>query len=164
MQDEQSTLQKANDRLAMQRLKKGDLERRIRELGSLPDEAYEKYRGAALKRLQQELAQARGGGGGGGGSWRRCRRRCCCCCCCMPARLLPSPTFTALPLESCLVSYQPFPLRPQVNAELKKFGHINKKALDQYVNFTEQRDELQRRKEVRVARFRSQAYTTHRPH
>ncbi|PSC68878.1 structural maintenance of chromosomes 3 [Micractinium conductrix] len=90
-QDEQSTLQKANDRLAMQRLKKGDLERRIRELGSLPDEAYEKYRGAALKRLQQELAQ--------------------------------------------------------VNAELKKFGHINKKALDQYVNFTEQRDELQRRKE-----------------
>lgn len=37
----------------------------------------------------------------------------------------------------------------QVNAELKKFGHINRKALDQYMNFTEQRDQLYRRKEVR---------------
>ena len=36
----------------------------------------------------------------------------------------------------------------QVNGDLKKFGHINRKALDQYVNFTEQRDTLYRRKEV----------------
>lgn len=91
MQDEQRTLQTLNDRLAMQRLKKADLEKRIRELGSLPDDAFEKYRGHGLKRLQQELAQ--------------------------------------------------------VNAELKKFGHINRKALDQYVMFTEQRDALYRRKE-----------------
>lgn len=45
----------------MQRLRKGDLERRIRDLGSLPDEAFEKYRGLSLKRLQQELAQVRRG-------------------------------------------------------------------------------------------------------
>ncbi|XP_051120276.1 structural maintenance of chromosomes protein 3 isoform X3 [Andrographis paniculata] len=31
------------------------------------------------------------------------------------------------------------------NEELKQFSHVNKKALDQYVNFTEQREELQRR-------------------
>lgn len=56
-QDEQRTLQTLNDRLAMQRLRKGDLERKIRDLGSLPDEAFEKYRGLSLKRLQQELSQ-----------------------------------------------------------------------------------------------------------
>ncbi|CAI9105898.1 OLC1v1004922C1 [Oldenlandia corymbosa var. corymbosa] len=31
------------------------------------------------------------------------------------------------------------------NEQLQKFSHVNKKALDQYVNFTEQREELQRR-------------------
>ncbi|PSR95439.1 Structural maintenance of chromosomes protein like [Actinidia chinensis var. chinensis] len=31
------------------------------------------------------------------------------------------------------------------NDELQKFSHVNKKALDQYVNFTEQREELQKR-------------------
>jgi structural maintenance of chromosome 3 (chondroitin sulfate proteoglycan 6) len=31
------------------------------------------------------------------------------------------------------------------NEELKKYSHVNKKALDQYVNFTEQREELQKR-------------------
>ncbi|KAJ4843307.1 hypothetical protein Tsubulata_030215, partial [Turnera subulata] len=31
------------------------------------------------------------------------------------------------------------------NGELKKFSHVNKKALDQYVNFTEQREELQKK-------------------
>lgn len=57
VQDEQSTLQKLSDRLALLRMRKGDLEKRIRELGSLPDEAYEKYRGTSLKKLQAELAQ-----------------------------------------------------------------------------------------------------------
>jgi structural maintenance of chromosome 3 (chondroitin sulfate proteoglycan 6) len=31
------------------------------------------------------------------------------------------------------------------NEELKKYSHVNKKALDQYVNFTEQREELHKR-------------------
>ena len=30
---------------------------------------------------------------------------------------------------------------------LKKFSNVNKKALDQYINFTEQRDELHQRRE-----------------
>lgn len=29
-----------------------------------------------------------------------------------------------------------------VNSELKKYSHVNKKALDQYIQFTEQRDKL----------------------
>lgn len=31
------------------------------------------------------------------------------------------------------------------NEDLQQFSHVNKKALDQYVNFTEQREELQKR-------------------
>jgi len=31
------------------------------------------------------------------------------------------------------------------NEQLQQFSHVNKKALDQYVNFTEQREELQKR-------------------
>lgn len=31
------------------------------------------------------------------------------------------------------------------NDQLQQFSHVNKKALDQYVNFTEQREELQKR-------------------
>lgn len=31
------------------------------------------------------------------------------------------------------------------NEQLQQFSHVNKKALDQYINFTEQREELQRR-------------------
>lgn len=32
------------------------------------------------------------------------------------------------------------------NEDLKKFSHVNKKALDQYVSFMEQRDQLQQRR------------------
>jgi hypothetical protein len=33
-----------------------------------------------------------------------------------------------------------------VNDELKKFSHVNKKAVEQYSSFTEQKDDLIRRK------------------
>lgn len=36
-------------------------------------------------------------------------------------------------------------LQDKVQNQLKKFSHVNKKALDQYMNFTEQRDEYSRR-------------------
>lgn len=35
----------------------------------------------------------------------------------------------------------------QVNEALKKFGHVNKKAVEQYNNFTNQRDSLNKRKD-----------------
>jgi len=38
-------------------------------------------------------------------------------------------------------------LLKKCNEKLKKFSHVNKKALDQYLNFTQQREELVRRKQ-----------------
>ncbi|KAL2510973.1 Structural maintenance of chromosomes protein 3 [Abeliophyllum distichum] len=38
-----------------------------------------------------------------------------------------------------------YKLLHKCNEQLQQFSHVNKKALDQYVNFTEQREELQRR-------------------
>ncbi|KAF8071065.1 SMC3 [Scenedesmus sp. PABB004] len=66
-----------------------DLGRRIRELGSLSAEVFEKYQGKSAKELHASLKRVQG--------------------------------------------------------ELAGYGHVNKKALDQYANFTEQREELARR-------------------
>jgi len=71
-------------------MKRADLERRVRELGTLPVDAYEAHRSRPAKELHAALQRA--------------------------------------------------------NNELKKFAHVNQKALDQYVSFAEQRDELARRK------------------
>jgi structural maintenance of chromosome 3 (chondroitin sulfate proteoglycan 6) len=35
----------------------------------------------------------------------------------------------------------------QCNSELKKYSHVNKKALDQFVNFSDQKEKLIKRKE-----------------
>jgi len=35
----------------------------------------------------------------------------------------------------------------QCNHELKKYSHVNKKALDQFVNFSDQKEKLIKRKE-----------------
>jgi structural maintenance of chromosome 3 (chondroitin sulfate proteoglycan 6) len=72
-------------------MKRADLERRVRELGTLPADAYEAHRSRPVKELHSRLQKA--------------------------------------------------------NNELKKFAHVNKKALDQYVSFAEQREELLRRKQ-----------------
>lgn len=66
-----------------------DLAKKVRDLGSLPADAFEKYRGKSSKELHSLLHKVQG--------------------------------------------------------QLSKFSHVNKKALDQYVNFTEQREELARR-------------------
>lgn len=69
--------------------RRDDISKRIRELGSLPTEAFEKYRSKSTKELHRMLKQ--------------------------------------------------------VAEELKQFSHVNKKALDQYVTFTEQREDLLKR-------------------
>ncbi|KAK9828108.1 hypothetical protein WJX81_005196 [Elliptochloris bilobata] len=71
--------------------KKADLERRVRELGSLPADAFERYRGQPLPTLHSLLAKAQ--------------------------------------------------------AQLKKFQHVNRKALDQWTSFTEERVHLRKRQE-----------------
>lgn len=76
-------LEKMTNRQGMLLKKKEECMKKIRELGSLPQEAFEKYQTLSLKQLFRKL-------------------------------------------EQC-------------NTELKKYSHVNKKALDQFVNFSEQK-------------------------
>ena len=69
--------------------RRDDVSKKIRELGSLPADAFEKYKGKSTKELHR--------------------------------------------------------LIKVVGDSLKRFSHVNKKALDQYVTFTEQRDDLLKR-------------------
>ncbi|KAF9097342.1 Structural maintenance of chromosomes protein 3 [Mortierella sp. GBA35] len=71
--------------------KKEDCTKNIRELGVLPEEAFEKYKNAPSQKLLKQIHK--------------------------------------------------------VNEELKKYSHVNKKAFEQYSNFTKQRDALLQRKE-----------------
>merc|ERR1739844_754019 len=65
--------------------------KKIRELGSLPSDAFDKYKNMSQKQLFKQLEKA--------------------------------------------------------NQELKKYSHVNKKALDQFVSFSEQKEKLISRKE-----------------
>lgn len=84
-------LEKMTNRQGMLLKKKEECMKKIRELGSLPQEAFEKYQTLSLKQLFRKL-------------------------------------------EQC-------------NQELKKYSHVNKKALDQFVNFSEQKEKLMKRQE-----------------
>ncbi len=52
----------------------------------------------------------------------------------------------ALFLDRCITQELHSDLK-KVQAELSKYTHVNKKALDQFTNFTEQMEELSRRRE-----------------
>ena len=65
--------------------------KKIRDLGSLPADAFEKYRKSNVKQL-----------------WKK--------------------------LDKC-------------NSELKKYSHVNKKAMDQYVSFSDEKEKFIKRKE-----------------
>ena len=65
--------------------------KKIRDLGSLPTDAFSKYKNMAQKQLFKQLEKA--------------------------------------------------------NTELKKYSHVNKKALDQFISFSEQKEKLMARKE-----------------
>lgn len=93
--------------------------KKIRELGSLPQEAFDKYQNMSSKQvLFVALAWC----------WRH--------------------------------SLQLFNKLDQANRELKKYSHVNKKALDQFVNFSEEKEKFMKRKdeldkayEVRILSF-----------
>eukprot|EP00850_Spirogloea_muscicola_P019286 SM000187S03903 [mRNA] locus=s187:97887:106614:- [translate_table: standard] len=89
VQDERKELEQLVNRRSLLLQKKDDLTRKIRDLGSLPSDAFEKYQDKTLKELHKML-------------------------------------------HKC-------------NEHLKSYGHVNKKALDQYMNFTDQREELRLR-------------------
>lgn len=84
-------LDKMSNKQSVYLKKKEECMRKIRELGSLPSDAFEKYQNLNSKQLFKKLDQC--------------------------------------------------------NQELKKYSHVNKKALDQFVNFTEQKGKLIKRKE-----------------
>lgn len=89
--DDSKELDKMTNKQSVLLRKKDDCMKKIRELGSLPSDAFEKYQNLNSKQLFKKLDQC--------------------------------------------------------NAELKKYSHVNKKALDQFVNFTEQKSKLISRKE-----------------
>ncbi|XP_077991930.1 structural maintenance of chromosomes protein 3-like [Glandiceps talaboti] len=91
IQDDTKELEKMTNKQSLLLKKKEECMRKIRELGSLPSDAFEKYNNLSLKQLFKKL-------------------------------------------EQC-------------NAELKKYSHVNKKALDQFVNFSDQKEKLIKRKE-----------------
>ncbi|XP_076467825.1 structural maintenance of chromosomes protein 3-like [Babylonia areolata] len=91
IQEDAKDLEKMTNKQSLLLKKKEDCMRKIRELGSLPSDAFEKYQNLSLKQLFKKL-------------------------------------------EQC-------------NTELKRYSHVNKKALDQFVNFSDQKEKLIKRKE-----------------
>ncbi|XP_022671008.1 structural maintenance of chromosomes protein 3-like [Varroa destructor] len=89
--DDAKDLEKMSSRQSVLLKKKDECMKKIRDLGSLPSDAFEKYQNLTLKQLFKKLDQA--------------------------------------------------------NNELKKYSHVNKKALDQFVSFSEQKEKLMKRKE-----------------
>nr|CAD1823923.1 unnamed protein product [Ananas comosus var. bracteatus] len=90
LQDGARDLDQLMNSRSMHITKQEECMKKIRDLGSLPSDAFETYKRKSKKQLQKLLYEC--------------------------------------------------------NEQLKQFSHVNKKALDQYVNFTEQREQLQRRR------------------
>lgn len=90
LQDEAKDLEQLLNKRNIFLSKQDDCKKKIRDLGSLPSDAFERYKKKSMKELVKML-------------------------------------------HKC-------------NEELKQFSHVNKKALDQYMNFTEQREQLQKRR------------------
>ncbi|XP_026666016.2 structural maintenance of chromosomes protein 3 isoform X2 [Phoenix dactylifera] len=90
LQDEAKDLEQLLNKRNILLAKQEDCMKKIRDLGSLPSDAFEIYKRKSTKELQKML-------------------------------------------HKC-------------NEQLTQFSHVNKKALDQYMNFTEQREQLQNRR------------------
>ncbi len=108
-------------------MQKDECMKKIRELGSLPSDAFEKYQNLTLKQVRNAVLVAIG-------------VKVCSC-------------VLIFGLRDCMtVSYlrlcrQLFKKLDQANQELKKYSHVNKKALDQFINFSDQKEKLIKRKE-----------------
>lgn len=91
VEDRHKQLETLTNKKSILLTKRSELERRVRDLGTLPADAYEAHRDLSSEELHSALHRA--------------------------------------------------------NQEAKKFAHVNQKALDQYVSFSEQREELSKRKQ-----------------
>ncbi|PPQ75658.1 hypothetical protein CVT24_010578 [Panaeolus cyanescens] len=97
MSKQQKTAERYIAKRRMLLTRKDECNRSIRDLGVLPEEAFEKYVNEKLERVS---------------------------------------VFSSINLKS-----------ESTNSRLKKFAHVNKKAFEQYTNFTKQRDQLLERRE-----------------
>lgn len=91
IEEDSKLMEKIANKRSLLLKKKEESMKKIRELGSLPADAFEKYQKTATKLLWKKLKEA--------------------------------------------------------NEELKKYSHVNKKALDQFVSFSEQKEKLIKRKD-----------------
>lgn len=91
LEEDSKSVEKLASKRSVLVKKKDECMKKIRELGSLPADAFDKYQSTPVKAL-----------------WKK--------------------------LQRC-------------NEDLKKYSHVNKKALDQFVNFSEQKEKLMKRKE-----------------
>ncbi|XP_050711295.1 structural maintenance of chromosomes protein 3-like isoform X4 [Eriocheir sinensis] len=91
MEEDAKDLEKMASKQTLLHQKIDDCSKKIRDLGSLPSEAFDKYQGLPTKQLFKKLETS--------------------------------------------------------NMELKKYSHVNKKALDQFISFSEQKEKLVMRKE-----------------
>ena len=123
---------------------KEDCMKKIRELGSLPSDAFEKYQNLGSKQVRfsylWKLTQLYSTSI----HWFKRKSEVITAdfllCFCR--------IFTTVGAEFILHFYsQLFKQLDQCNRELKKYSHVNKKALDQFVNFSDQKDKLIKRKE-----------------
>ena len=112
-------LEKMTNRQGMLLKKKEECMKKIRELGSLPQEAFEKYQTLSLKQVNLTGFEFE----------------------------ISLQIFLHMNLCIHLFSLQLFRKLEQCNTELKKYSHVNKKALDQFVNFSEQKEKLIKRQE-----------------
>lgn len=112
-------LEKMTNRQGMLLKKKEECMKKIRELGSLPQEAFEKYQTLSLKQVNLTGFEFE----------------------------ISLQLFLHMNLCIHLSSLQLFRKLEQCNTELKKYSHVNKKALDQFVNFSEQKEKLIKRQE-----------------
>lgn len=91
VEDDAKQMEKLAHKRSLLMKKKEECAKKIRELGSLPADAFDKHQKTPVKTLWKKLHQC--------------------------------------------------------NEELKKYSHVNKKALDQFVNFSEQKEKLMKRKD-----------------
>jgi len=91
IEEDTKLMEKLANKKSLLLKKREECMRKIRELGSLPADAFEKYQKTSIKALWKKLKEA--------------------------------------------------------TDELKKYSHVNKKALDQYVSFSEQKEKLVKRKQ-----------------
>eukprot|EP00096_Caligus_rogercresseyi_P011256 TRINITY_DN4374_c0_g1_i1.p1 TRINITY_DN4374_c0_g1~~TRINITY_DN4374_c0_g1_i1.p1 ORF type:complete len:1212 (-),score=525.73 TRINITY_DN4374_c0_g1_i1:216-3815(-) len=91
IEDDAKELEKMASKQTVYQSKITECTKKIRELGSLPTDAFDKYKNVSQKQLFRQLERAQ--------------------------------------------------------TELKKYSHVNKKALDQFISFSEQKEKLMKRKE-----------------